>query len=77
MMAPGFTSTGGYLPPAEEQLAPDAPVGIFTEGKQHAAAIGVMKLGSEEIKKVNKGVGVEVKSYLGDGLWAMPTIGKR
>lgn len=40
------------------------------EGKEHAAAVGVTKLSTEEIKKTSKGVGVELINYLGDDLWA-------
>ena len=76
MMCPGFTSKGGSLPPKEEALPADALVAIFCEGKEHAAAIGALKLGTEEIKKVNKGVGVEVATYLGDDLWGVQKIGK-
>lgn len=76
MMCPGFTSKGGGLPPAEDAIPANKPVAIFCEGKQHAAAVGLMKLSSEEIKKLNKGVGVEVKNYLGDGLWQMQQVGK-
>lgn len=42
---------------------------VKVEGKENAIAIGVMKMASEEIRKVNKGVGVELAHYLGDGLW--------
>lgn len=76
MMCPGFTSKGGFLPPASEALSPGSPVAICAEGKDHAAAVGVMKLGSEEIKAVNKGIGVEVVTYLGDDLWGMQRISK-
>ncbi|KAL5533280.1 TMA20 [Sanghuangporus sanghuang] len=76
MMCPGFTSAGGRLPPEEEALPAQKAIGIFCEGKEHAAGVGVLKLGTEEIKKTTKGVGAEVKSYLGDGLWHMEKIGK-
>ena len=62
MMCPGFTSKGGFLPPSDQELAVDTPVAIFAEGKVHPAAIGTLKLSTEEIKKVNKGVGEEVKT---------------
>lgn len=76
MMCPGFTSKGGYLPPEESALPAEAPVVIYAEGKEHAAAIGLTKLSTEDIKKINKGVGVEVISYLGDDLWKMQKISK-
>lgn len=74
MMCPGFTSKGGSLPPPEEALPAGVVVAIHCEGKEHAAAVGVTKLGTEEIKSVNKGVGVEVASYLGDDLWPIEKI---
>ena len=75
MMCPGMTSKGGYLPPVESAIPAGKPVAIYAEGKEHAAALGVMKMDTEEIKKVNKGVGVELITHLGDDLWAMRKIG--
>ncbi|KAJ3998210.1 hypothetical protein F5050DRAFT_1806163 [Lentinula boryana] len=74
MMCPGFTSKGGYLPPAEEGLAAGVPVAIHAEGKEHAVGVGITKLGTEEIKRVNKGVGVEIVTYVGDDLWAIQSL---
>jgi malignant T-cell-amplified sequence len=44
-------------------------VAIMAEGKKHALAMGLMKMSSDEIKKVNKGIGVDVLTHLGDPLW--------
>ncbi|KAI0315516.1 hypothetical protein OF83DRAFT_1173734 [Amylostereum chailletii] len=74
MMCPGFTSAGGQLPPAEAALPAGTPVALDAEGKEHSVGIGIMKLGTEEIKKVNKGVGVEVVAYIGDDLWAIQKL---
>lgn len=74
MMCPGLTSTGGYLPPPENALPAGTPVAIFAEGKEHAVAVGVTKLGTEEMRKVNKDVGVEVVTHLGDELWSQQTL---
>jgi len=74
MMCPGFTSQGGRLPPSESALPLDAVVAIHAEGKEHAVGLGILKMSTEEIKKVNKGVGVEVTSYLGDDLWTIEKI---
>jgi PUA domain protein len=74
MMCPGFTSAGGRLPPPEAALPAETPVTIHAEGKAHAVGLGILKLGTEDIKKANKGVGVEVVSYLGDDLWALEKI---
>jgi PUA domain protein len=69
MMCPGMTSKGGYLPPAESELAVGTPVALHAEGKEHAVGIGILKLSTEEIKSVNKNIGVETITYLGDDLW--------
>ncbi|KAL4077355.1 hypothetical protein V8B97DRAFT_2021875 [Scleroderma yunnanense] len=74
MMCPGLTSAGGYLPPPENALPAGTPVAIFAEGKQHAVAVGITKLGTEEMRKVNRDTGVEVVTYLGDDLWAQQTL---
>jgi len=66
IMCPGLTSAGGYLTPS---LTSDTPVAIFAETKALPCAIGVMKMTSEEIQKVNKGIGVDNITYLGDDLW--------
>jgi len=69
MMCPGMTSKGGYLPPTESELPSGTPIALHAEGKENAVGIGILKLSTEEIKKVNKGVGVETITYLGDDLW--------
>jgi PUA domain protein len=74
MMAPGFTSKGGSLPDAGAALPVGAVVAIETEGKEHAAALGVLKMSTEGIKSINKGVAVEVMCYLGDDLWNVEKI---
>ncbi|KIK59867.1 hypothetical protein GYMLUDRAFT_663827 [Collybiopsis luxurians FD-317 M1] len=74
MMCPGFTSQGGYLPPSEEAIPIGRPVAIHAEGKEHAVGVGITKLSTEDIKKVNKGVGVETVTYVGDDLWAIHSL---
>lgn len=74
MMCPGFTSAGGALPPADAALPAGTVVAVHCEGKEHAAAVGILKLSTEEIKKVNKGVGVEIATHLGDDFWNVQKI---
>ncbi|KAF9452295.1 hypothetical protein P691DRAFT_249644 [Macrolepiota fuliginosa MF-IS2] len=74
IMCPGLTSKGGELPPEEAALEAGTPVGVFAEGKEHAVAVGITKMGTEAMKKTNKGVGVEATTYLGDDLWALETL---
>ncbi|WWD22438.1 hypothetical protein CI109_106929 [Kwoniella shandongensis] len=72
MMAPGLLSAGGRLP---DGLEKDTIVAIHAEGKEHACGIGKMVASSEEVKKVGKGVAVEVLCWIGDDLWKVDTIG--
>jgi malignant T-cell-amplified sequence len=75
MMCPGMTSKGGWLPPAETAIPINQPVAVYAEGKDSAAGIGLTKMSSEEMKSVNKGIGVELITHLGDDLWKMNKIG--
>jgi len=74
MMCPGLTSAGGYLPPEEEVIPAENLVAIHAEGKEHAVGVGITKMSTEEMKKINKGVGVETATYLGDDLWALQAL---
>ncbi|KAG1855530.1 hypothetical protein C8R48DRAFT_312393 [Suillus tomentosus] len=74
MMCPGLTSAGGYLPPPEEALPKGTAVAVHAEGKEHAVGIGITTLGTEEMRKLNKDVAVEIVTHLGDDLWALQTL---
>jgi len=52
----------------------NAIVAIMAEGKQHALAIGFMKMSTDEIASVNKGIAIETLHYLNDGLFQMKNI---
>ncbi|XP_071951598.1 malignant T-cell-amplified sequence 1-like [Antedon mediterranea] len=67
IMCPGLTSPGAKMIESPEKEI----VAIMAEGKEHAIAIGLMKMSSEQIKTVNKGIGVENLHYVNDGLWQM------
>jgi len=69
LMCPGLTSAGAELPEKENEILAGAVVAVGAEGKENACMVGVLKMGTEEIKRVNKGVAVEPGHYLGDGLW--------
>lgn len=47
----------------------DTPVAIYAAGKEHAMAIGMTKMSTEDIRKINKDIGVINVHYLNDGLW--------
>ncbi|KZF26065.1 PUA domain-containing protein [Xylona heveae TC161] len=71
LMAPGLTSPGGRLPPAEEALKPGEVVAVGAEGKDEICLIGILKMGTEEMKEKKKGVVMDEGHYLGDGLWKL------
>lgn len=65
---PGLTSKGARM---EDDIPMDAIVAVMAEGKEHALAVGLMKMSSGDIRSVNKGIGVETLTYLGDPLWQL------
>lgn len=68
IMCPGLTSAGAKLPDSPG-LEKDTIVVINAENKKNALAIGKLLMSTEDIKKINKGHGVEMIHHLGDPLW--------
>jgi PUA domain protein len=66
-MCRGFTSPGGVIP--IEPMAEGEPVAVYCEGKEHAIAIGVLKMSTDAIVSVNSGIAVECLHFLNDGLY--------
>ncbi|KAF1984762.1 hypothetical protein K402DRAFT_413709 [Aulographum hederae CBS 113979] len=82
LMVPGLTSAGGRLPGeaeedgqeykyGKEELEVGVPVVVEAEGKEHACLVGLLKMGTKEMREKKKGVAVENGHYLGDGLWKL------
>jgi PUA domain protein len=67
IMCPGLTSKGGVVPEAPGYDKGQI-VTIYAEGKEHALAVGKLTMSTEDIRNLNKGIGIEVINYLGDGL---------
>uniref|UniRef100_A0A7S1Y5F8 PUA domain-containing protein n=1 Tax=Grammatophora oceanica TaxID=210454 RepID=A0A7S1Y5F8_9STRA len=76
VMCPGLTNPGGSMPEDKEKpgLAKGDGIVIFAEGKEHAIAVGVMTMSSLDVRKKNKGIGIEIAHYLGDGLFQAEEI---
>ncbi|KAK2626936.1 hypothetical protein QTJ16_004111 [Diplocarpon rosae] len=55
------------------ELEKGEPVVICAEGKQEACAVGLLSMGTQEVKEKGKGPVVEEGHYLGDGLWRLGT----
>lgn len=66
IMCPGLTNEGGKM---GDGLEKGRGIVILAEGKENALAVGVMKMSVNDIRNKNKGVGVEVSHFLGDGLY--------
>ncbi|XP_065201224.1 malignant T-cell-amplified sequence 1 homolog [Planococcus citri] len=70
IMCPGLTSPGAVI----TSVPKGTTVAVMAEGKQHALAVGITSLSTDDIVKVNKGIGIENCHYLNDGLWQMKPI---
>lgn len=66
IMCPGLTSPGATI---HDEVDADTPVAIYAEDKEHAMAVGFTKMSTQEMREVNKGIGVDNLHYLADGLW--------
>jgi len=70
IMCPGLTSKGAKM----TEVPKNTIVAVMAEGKQHALAIGITIQSTEDIAKVNRGIGIETVHYLNDGLWLMKPV---
>ncbi|KAK3616338.1 translation machinery-associated protein 20 [Elasticomyces elasticus] len=73
LMVPGLTSPGGRLPGGEDEkydndgdeLEAGEVVVVEAEGKETACMVGVLKMGTAEMKEKKKGPGIENGHYTG------------
>jgi len=68
---------GGEMPPdTPEQpgLEKGDGVVIYAEDKEYPLAVGFMTMSSVDVRKKNKGTGIELCHFLGDGLWSTEEI---
>ena len=66
IMCRGLTTPGARM---DTPLPEGTMVAIMAEGKEHALAVGKLTMSTDEIREVNKGTGVEMIHFVGDGLW--------
>lgn len=77
IMCPGMTNPGSWMPDDTEEgpgLEKGDGVIVYAEGKEHAIAVGTMTMSSADVRSKNKGTGIEVSHFLGDGLFQNPEI---
>ncbi|SCV71624.1 BQ2448_3212 [Microbotryum intermedium] len=74
IMCPGLTSPTAYLPPTEANIPVGQPVAVHAYGKEEALAIGLTAMSTDDIRSINKNIGVENVTYLGDDLWKVDKL---
>ncbi|BGP42391.1 translation machinery-associated protein 20 [Rhodotorula kratochvilovae] len=74
IMCPGMTSATGYLPPSSENIPKGTPVAVYAYGKEHPLAIGLTSMSTDDIRGINKNIGVENVAFLGDDLWKVEKL---
>lgn len=62
-----MTSATGYLPATN--IPPQTPVAVYAAGKELPLGIGLTLMSTDDIRSINKNIGVENITYLGDDLW--------
>lgn len=72
--SPGMTSATGYLPPSSANIPKGRPVAVHAYGKENALAIGLLAMSTDEIREINKNIGVENITFLGDDLWKVERL---
>lgn len=63
------TEEGGWY--GGRELIEGEPVVICAEGKKEPCAVGLLSMGTKEVKAKGKGPVVEDAHFLGDGLWKL------
>lgn len=66
VMCPGLTNDHAVMP---DGVKVGDAVAIVGEGKQSACAIGQWLMTPDEIRRVNKDVGINTMHHIGDALW--------
>ncbi|KAK4703830.1 MFS transporter, SIT family, siderophore-iron:H+ symporter, partial [Phenoliferia sp. Uapishka_3] len=70
--SPGLTSPTAALP--KTNVPKTTPVAVHAYGKDLALGVGLTSMSTDEIRSINKGVGVENVAYLGDDLWSVTKL---
>lgn len=70
--SPGLTSSTASLP--SENLPVGTPVAVYAAGKELALGIGLLSMSTDDIKSINKNIGVENICHLGDDLWSVTRL---
>ncbi len=67
VMCPGLTHPNASM----EDVKEGTVVAIMAEGKEHAMGIGVTMMSTDQIRKINKGIALNLIFFLNDGMWKL------
>ena len=56
---------------AAEECKEGEVVTVSAEGKEEVCMVGVLDVGTEDMKKKGKGPAIEKGHFIGDGLWKL------
>lgn len=66
VMVPGLRSSRAVI---EDEVERNQVVAVYAESKEHAIAVGITKMSTDQMRLNNKGIAVESAHYVSDGLW--------
>ena len=71
IMVPGLRSTRAII---QDDIKREQVVSVFAESKDHALAIGITKMSSQQMKQNDKGIAIESLHHVSDGLWKCDSL---
>lgn len=71
VMVPGLRSTRAVI---EQDVEKGRVVAVYAESKEHAIAVGILQMSTEEIKATDKGVAIENMHHVSDDLWKVKEL---
>lgn len=70
VMVPGLRATRDVL----DDVKKGAVVAVYAESKEHALAVGIAQMSTDEIRTVDKGVAIDNLHHVSDDLWKCTTL---
>lgn len=71
VMVPGLKSTRAVL---EDEVQKGDVVAVYAESKEHALAVGIAQMSTDEIRQTDKGVAIDNLHHVSDDLWKCESL---
>lgn len=71
VMVPGLRSTRAVL---EDEVKKGTVVAVYAESKEHALAVGIAQMSTDDIRIIDKGVAIDNFHHVSDDLWKCPSL---